>query len=138
MSALRRWGLWATSVVVIVVALAVGATRPAPASLAARTTALAAQVRCPVCQGESAAQSQTPAAVAIRTQIGQELAAGLPASAVLSDLERAYGTGILEKPPARGADALVWVLPGVVALAGVTVLVVAFARWRRTLRAAVG
>ena len=134
MSALRRWWLWGVAAVVIVASLAIGASRPAPSSLEARTEALASQVRCPVCQGESAAQSQTPAAVAIRTQISSELAAGLPAQAVLDDIERSYGASILEKPPTSGVSLLVWVLPAVIAIAGTAVLGAAFVRWRRAVR----
>ena len=134
MTVVRRWWLWAVAAAVIVASLAIGAARPGPSSLAARTEALASQVRCPVCQGESAAQSQTPAAVAIRTQISSELAAGLPGQAVLDDIERSYGASILEKPPASGVSLLVWVLPAVVAVAGIAVLGAAFARWRRAVR----
>ncbi|HET9690982.1 MAG TPA: cytochrome c-type biogenesis protein CcmH [Acidimicrobiales bacterium] len=135
MSVVRRWGVWAASLLVIFTALVVGAARPGAPSLAARSQQLAEQVRCPVCQGESAAQSQTPAAVAIRAQISAELGAGLPAATVLSDLERSYGVSILEKPPASGVSLVVWVLPGVVGVAAAAGLGVAFARWRRSVRA---
>ena len=133
MTSLRRWGVWAASLVVIVAALAIGFSKPEPTSLAARTRALAGQVRCPVCQGETAAQSGAPAAIAIRTQIGNELAAGVAPATVLADLERSYGPTILERPPVTGVNLLVWVGPAALAGGGVALLAVAFVRWRRSL-----
>ncbi len=127
----RRWGLWVLVVAVVVVALVVGSSRPGPTSLAARTRAIASEVRCPVCQGESAEQSQVPASVAIRSQIQSDLAAGMAPSAILRDLEHAYGVTILEKPPAQGIGLVVWGLPVAVAVVGAAGLAVAFARWRR-------
>lgn len=134
MTALRRWGLWVAVVAVAVAALAVGSARHTSPSLDQRTQALAEQVRCPVCGGESAAQSQVPAAQAIRRQIHDELAAGVRPARVLDDVTAAYGTGVLERPPAHGLGLLVWLVPLLAALAGVAGLGAAFARWRRPAR----
>ena len=128
---LRRWAVWALVVVAAAAALAVGAARPSHPTLEQRSASLASQVRCPVCGGESAAQSQVPAALAIRSQIHQELADGAPPSKVLDDLVKAYGTGILERPPAQGIGLLVWVLPVAIVVVAAAGLVLAFARWHR-------
>ena len=128
---LRRWGLWLVIAAAVVVALVIGANRPGHPTLEQQTMSLANQVRCPVCAGESAAQSQVPAAVAIRNQIHQELAAGTPSRQVINDVVRVYGTSILEKPQARGIGLVVWLLPVVVVMIAVLGLILAFARWRR-------
>lgn len=91
---------------------------------------IAGLVRCPVCEGQSAAQSDVAASVQIRTQIQQELAAGQSQGRILSGLVAAYGPGILEKPQARGIGLVVWVVPVVAVVAAVAGLALAFARWR--------
>ncbi|MCU4185847.1 cytochrome c-type biogenesis protein CcmH [Acidiferrimicrobium sp. IK] len=137
-SLVRRWGIWAVIILAALGALVVGANRPSHPTLEQRTMSLASQVRCPVCGGESAAQSQVAAAVDIRTQIHQELAAGTPPRQVLDNIVRAYGTSILERPPARGIGLLVWIIPIGVVVVGAAGLALAFARWRRPAAAAAG
>ena len=92
---------------------------------------IAAQVRCPVCEGQSAAQSDAPASVQIRAQIQRELSAGEHQGQILAGLVAAYGPGILEQPEASGVDLVrvggsgrgAWWRPS-------PALAVAFARWR--------
>ena len=66
-----RWAAWLGVVAVLALALAAGGGAfgghpPAKLSLYQRTLQVAGQYRCPVCQGESAAASDAPAAVADR------------------------------------------------------------------------
>jgi cytochrome c-type biogenesis protein CcmH len=130
-SFLRRWAPWIVLVVVAAVALAIGVHRSGgPLSVDAETAHLASEVRCPVCQGETAEQSSAPASVQIRNQIRAELVAGESPGHILSGLEAAYGQGILEKPPARGVGLLVWLVPVVAVVVAVVGLGLAFARWR--------
>lgn len=129
---IRRWGVWLVVVAAVIAALAIGASRSGPQTLDQRVHSLASQVRCPVCQGESAADSQVPAAAAIRDQIRQELVAGRSSQQVLSDLVGEYNTAILEKPQARGVGLLVWVIPVLAVAAAAAGLVLAFARWKRS------
>ncbi|MHB1535972.1 MAG: cytochrome c-type biogenesis protein [Acidimicrobiales bacterium] len=126
----RRWGPWTLLVAVAVSVLIVGASRPNHLTLQQRTMALAGQVRCPVCQGQSAAQSQTPVSIQIRKEIGQELAAGKTPQQILNRLVASYSPSILEKPQTRGAALVVWVLPLVAVVAAIAGLVLAFRRWR--------
>jgi cytochrome c-type biogenesis protein CcmH len=129
--------LWVALVLAAGVALAAGSGAFAgggskPLSLYDRTLAVAGEYRCPVCQGETAADSNSPEAIQIRDQIGTWLSEGRTQGQIRSSLVADYGPFILEKPPASGFGALLWFLPvGVVALA-VAGLGLAFARWRRT------
>jgi len=125
-----RWIPWVVLGVVAVAVLAVGTHRSSHPTLQAETLHIAGMVRCPVCQGESAAQSSAPASVQIRNQIGQELSAGEHQSQILSGIVAAYGPGILEKPEASGVSLLVWVIPVIAVVIAVAGLSVAFARWR--------
>ncbi len=91
---------------------------------------IAGEVRCPVCNGETAAQSQAAASVQIRAQILRELQSGETKDQILDGLVQAYGTGILEKPQPTGVGLVVWVVPVVAILVAAGVLSLAFARWR--------
>ena len=132
-----RWLPWLGLVLVAVVVLVVGTQRHGHPSLQAQTMHIAGMVRCPVCEGQSAAESQAPASVQIRDQIRQELSAGQSQSQILSGLVAAYGPGILEKPEARGVGLLLWVLPVLAVVAAIAGLALAFARWRPRRPAAV-
>ncbi len=130
MTALRRWGPWVVLAVVAAVSLAIGVQRPSRPTLQQRTMQLAGEVRCPVCTGESAAQSQAPEAAQIRRQIQTSLAAGEAPSVILHRLVSDFGASILEKPQTTGVSLLVWVLP--IAVVGVAAggLGMALLRWR--------
>ena len=126
-----RWAPWVLLGVVAVAVLVVGTHRSSGRpTVAAETMHIAAQVRCPVCEGQSAAQSDAPASIQIRAQIQRELAAGEHQGQILAGLVSAYGPGILEQPEGRGIDLVVWVVPVVAVVAAVAGLAVAFARWR--------
>lgn len=130
---IRRWVPWLLLVGLALGMLIVGTHRSSHPSLDARVQHVAGEVRCPVCEGQSAAQSNAPASVQIRDQVRRDLVAGQSDSQILASLVAAYGPGILEKPQASGVGLVVWVLPVVgVVLAG-TGLALAFARWRRRL-----
>lgn len=130
MTAFRRWAPWAALLIVVAVALAIGVNRSAGnTSLEARTMHIASEVRCPVCEGQSAAQSQVPASVQIRNVIRQDLQAGQSENEILSSLVKSYGVGILEKPEAQGVGVVVWVVPVIAVIAAVGGLVIAFRRW---------
>jgi cytochrome c-type biogenesis protein CcmH len=122
--------LWIGLILVAVVALAIGSQRHSHPTLQQRTMAIAGVVRCPVCVGETAAQSNVPASLEIRATIRSELQAGESRSEILSRLVTSYGPGILEQPPAHGVDVLLWVLPGLAVVLAAAALVLAFLRWR--------
>jgi cytochrome c-type biogenesis protein CcmH len=124
------WLPWIGLVVVVAVALAIGSQRHSHPTLTQRTYSIANAVRCPLCVGETAAQSDIPASVEIRAVIRQELQAGESRSQILAGLVSSYGPGILERPPVQGINVLLWVLPAVAVVLAVAGLVLAFLRWR--------
>jgi cytochrome c-type biogenesis protein CcmH len=131
----RRWPAWVGVAFALGLALAAGGGafggHSGPQSLYQRTMAVSGQYRCPVCAGESAAQSDAPAAVEIRDQVQLWLQEGRSQAQIRSYLLHDYGPSILEKPPASGFSALVWVLPAVATAGAVAGLTLAFARWRK-------
>jgi len=107
-------------ILLVVAALVLAA--PAAASEQHPTLAeLEDQIMCPVCAGETLAQSDSPAAAQVKRFIQARIAAGDTRSEIEDRLVAEYGTRILAAPPKHGFDLLAWVLPlvGVVAAAGI-------------------
>lgn len=123
---------WLVLAVVVVGALLLGGTRgdsdPSPA---ARARGLAAELRCPVCQGLSVADSPSPTARAIAQDIRRRVEAGETDAEIRQAYVDRYGEWILLEPAGSGFGALAWALPvaGLVLASGA--LALAFRRWRR-------
>jgi cytochrome c-type biogenesis protein CcmH/NrfF len=127
----RKWGPWIVLVLIAAVVLGIGLQRDSgKPNMDARVEHIAAQVRCPVCNGETAAQSQAAASVAIRAQIRTDLQNGESQDQILSSLVASYGPSILEKPQAKGIGLLVWVVPVIALLLGAAGVVLVVRRWR--------
>ena len=114
----------------VAVALVLTLTQDGAATVAERTGALAAELRCPDCQGLSVSDSQTAAAREIRRQIDELVAAGATDDEVRAHFTSRYGEWILLAPRAP----LVWLIPFAAVIAGL----LALAAWlvRRRPRAA--
>jgi cytochrome c-type biogenesis protein CcmH len=112
------------------VALAVGVSGHSPGtSLDDRVHRITAQIRCPVCSGETVADSGAPISQDIRTAVRQQLQAGRSDHQVYDYIVHQYrGTSLT--PPASGVGLLVWALPVAVFAAAVAGLAFSFARWR--------
>ncbi len=130
---LKGWPGWAALVIVLVGALAVGATRDDGARTPAeRARALEERVACPECEGESVAESRSGASENIRSVIRRLVDEGqVTDEQILSYLETNYGGEILLVPRATGFDALVWALPAAALVCALAALTATFLRWRR-------
>jgi cytochrome c-type biogenesis protein CcmH len=95
------------------------AVRPGQATTPdARADALAAELRCPDCQGLSVADSPTSSAREIRRQIDELIAAGASDDEVRAHFVARYGEWIRLAP----SSPVLWLVPFAVLLAGVTLL----------------
>lgn len=126
----------------LVVAPVVGAQETAAPSatdseLEARTTALASQLRCPVCQGESIQDSPSALAQEMRALVRDQLAAGRTPDEVKAYFVGRYGEWILLQPRARGINLVVYLAPFAVILGGGIVVAFAVRRWIRTSRSGI-
>ena len=101
------------------------------ADLERRTSALAAQLRCPVCQGLSIQDSPSELAIQMRGVVRDQLAAGKTPDDVKRYFVDKYGEWILLEPKAEGFNVLVYVLPIAAVLIGVAVVATAVRRWSR-------
>jgi len=119
-------------VAVVVAALVIGgAGRGGGRSAGARTQSIAEDLRCPVCQGLSVADSHSPTAEAMKEDIRRQVDAGASDSDIRASYVARYGEWILLRPETSGAGALVWALPVAALLLGAGGLALAFRRWGR-------
>ena len=82
---------------------------------------LEGQLMCPICSGETLAQSDTAPAQRIKVHIQQRIRQGWTRSQIKRELVAEYGTRILAAPPRQGWNLLAWVLPlaGIIGATGV-------------------
>jgi cytochrome c-type biogenesis protein CcmH len=127
----RRTAGWLVLAAVALAALLVGVLDPGgPRSDADRARDLAKSVACPVCDGQSVADSDSEAAKGIRAQIADRIEAGASDGQIRDELAAAYGERVLLTPGRSGLASLVWTLPVVVLVAGLAGLALTFRRWR--------
>jgi len=89
-----------------------------PPDLSPEVFRIARELRCPVCQGESAAESNSGVAVEMRRIIAEMLEEGKTEAEIKAFFVERYGDWILYEPPRQGVTLWVWVLP----VAGLLVL----------------
>lgn len=108
----RRFLAW-VGILAAVIALLVVATVDDGGieSQADRVQRLSGSYACPVCNGQSVADSNAAVAANIRRFISDEVTSGATDLEIRNDLIRNYQAEVLLNPPAEGITTLVWVLP---------------------------
>ena len=97
--------------------------------LEARTRAVAAQLRCPVCQGNSIEDSPSELAQDMKGVVREQLASGKSPDEVKQYFIAKYGEWILLEPKASGFNLVVYALPMVMVLIGGVVVWRAVKKW---------
>lgn len=109
-----------------------GAPRPGEGeALEERVREIARELRCPVCQNLSVADSPSELAQEMRGIIREQLRAGKTPKEIKAYFVSKYGDWILLSPRSGGIGWLVWVGPFVGAAGGLAIAGVAFWRWSR-------
>ena len=102
----------ASPIIGIVILLPILAGIPATAETAdERVRALAAELRCVVCQNQSLLDSDADLAKDMRALIRERVAAGDTDEAIVDFLVERYGDFILLQPPFKPATWLLWLGP---------------------------
>lgn len=83
-----------------------------------REDAIAKQLMCRVCAGQSVAESDSQLARDIRAEIKRRIQEGESDEDIILALRKSFGDGILAEPPFRGFNIIVWLLPLIAALTG--------------------
>lgn len=129
---LKSWPGWLLMVVIVVVFVVVGSTRSSgPQTPSDRVDDITQRIACPVCDGESVFESQNNSSRSIRSTVEQLVRENeLGDDEIVDQILNAFGGDLLLVPKASGLDALVWVLPAMGFVIGVTGLGFAFRRWK--------
>lgn len=129
----QRWWWWAILLAAVVsILVAFAGSAPTSGVSDQRLFALAGQLKCQQCVGESVAGSQSPSAVQFREEISSQMAAGRTDDEILSFFSDRYGREVLLTPPSSGVGGLVWVVPVVAVAAALLGIASTFRRWRAT------
>ncbi len=87
-------------------------------TLTDRTDAIARRLMCPVCAGQSVAESNSDLARDMRKLIRKKIEGGQSDDEIISWFQSKYGDTILAEPPIRGFNLVVWLLPIVAVVTG--------------------
>ena len=127
-------------VAMLLLASPVAAQDPLPASPDAAVAetqldrdvrAVAAELRCPVCQGLSLQDSPSELSQEMKDVIRAQLAQGRSREQVKAYFVSKYGEWILMEPPAQGFNLAVYLLPIAALLAGAAFVFFTARRWVR-------
>ena len=120
------------SIVVLVAALwsFMSLNSAAHKTLDQRVQEVGAQLKCPVCQGESVADSPSLIAQQMRGSIRAQLQAGKSEQEVVQYFVNSYGQGIVWTPQWQGFTLLAWLVPIVLLLGGAGLLCLTLCEWR--------
>jgi cytochrome c-type biogenesis protein CcmH len=113
-------------------ALAAGAPTPSPK---VSFSNVQQDFMCTACH-EALAVAHSPEAFSENTLLRELIRKGLSENQIKQQMVVQYGTAVLSKPPARGFNLLVYLIPAAVLIVGLTVLGFTIPRWRRKAKAA--
>ena len=137
-AAFGRSGLAAALSIFLMLTLIAGsahASEAAPVSadpaMEARMMALAAELRCLVCQNQTIADSHAGLAEDLRKQIMEMLAKGQSEREILDFMTQRYGDFVLYRPPFNASTALLWLGPALLMALALGSLVVVLRRRQR-------
>lgn len=102
---------------------------PGDSLLEARTREVAAQLRCPVCQGNSIQDSPSELALEMKGVVREQLQAGKSPEDVKRYFVDKYGEWILLEPKAAGFNLVVYFLPVLGIVVGALVIWRAVNKW---------
>ncbi|MFM7964209.1 MAG: cytochrome c-type biogenesis protein CcmH [Actinomycetota bacterium] len=121
---------WAVVLVATLVLLVFGAGRnTGPLTQQERIDVITKRIACPTCDGESVFVSRASAAQAIRAEVARQVGDGVKTDdEIVAYVADRFGGQVLLVPRGSGIEALVWVLPVVLAVVLVGVLIVLFRR----------
>lgn len=103
----------------------------ADSALDAQVRAVAASLRCPVCQGLSIQDSPSELAQEMRNLIRERLLAGESPDQIRAYFVSRYGEWVLLEPEARGFNLAVWTVPLAALLGGIALVIWVVHRWTR-------
>lgn len=89
---------------------------------------ISGELMCPVCEGQSVAESNAQLARDMRTAIKTKLLEGKSKEEIIDYFVSSYGETVLASPPPRGFSVILWLLPVLSVIIGAAIIL-------RTIRA---
>jgi cytochrome c-type biogenesis protein CcmH len=115
---------------VAAIGLIATASRTGHQSVGAHAESIERRLKCPICDGESVAESNAEVSRTIRSDVERRLRAGQSDSHIIDAVEQAYPNTTL-LPADSGLGLIAWGLPVVAVVLALAGLTFAFVRWRR-------
>jgi cytochrome c-type biogenesis protein CcmH/NrfF len=94
-----------------------------------RVNAVAQQLMCPVCAGQTVAESDSSLAREMRAIIRQKLLAGATPAEILRYFVSQFGESVLAEPPRRGVGLVLYAGPLLAVAGGLLIAVLCIRRW---------
>jgi cytochrome c-type biogenesis protein CcmH len=133
----KWWVAWVALAVIVVGAGVVLVARSSPSdSPSARAARLSSELACPVCTGESVADSNASESRAIRLDIAQRIGKGQSDAQIRDAYVAIYGEHVLLTPSNGGLGVIAWGLPVLALVLGAGGIAFAIRRGSRTPRLA--
>ena len=88
-----------------------------------RTMEVSRELRCPICEGQSVADSQSQLALDMRNTIEQQVQAGYTNEEIKDYFVARFGEEVLVEPPKSGINLTLWWIPVVALVLGAVVIV---------------
>ena len=107
-------------------------TVAADPQLEKRVMALAAELRCLVCQNQTIADSHAELAVDLKNQVREKLKAGMSEEKIIEYMVDRYGDFVRYKPPVKATTLPLWIGPFVLLFAALAGLFYYILRRRRS------
>ena len=93
---------------------------------------IAKQLRCPICESVSVADSPSELADQMRGVIRAKLEAGESEQEIIDYFVAAYGDSVLLEPPRRGLSLAAWLVPAAALAVGLVILALLLRSWLRS------
>ena len=89
-----------------------------------RFQVLVTELRCPKCQNQNLADSNSPISADLRTEIFRMLEEGSTDQEIIDFLVVRYGEFVMYRPPVKKTTLILWLAPGLLLIVGIIIIVV--------------
>ena len=89
-----------------------------------RFQALVTELRCPKCQNQNLADSNSPISADLRTEIYRMLEEGSTDQEIIDFLVVRYGEFVMYRPPVKKTTLILWLAPGLLLIVGIIIITV--------------
>ena len=89
-----------------------------------RFQVLVTELRCPKCQNQNLADSNSPISADLRTEIYRMLEEGSTDQEIIDFLVVRYGEFVMYRPPVKKTTLILWLAPGLLLIVGIIIITV--------------